>query len=105
MYMLEKYSTGKDKLTYLIVPTNHKNYKFPINLEDRIKFIQNYLKQNINVKYDIKISKSQKKTGNEKGNTSYTMTITSNSDLIKFKKIFVKYTDDIKSKKVIINID
>ena len=27
---LEKYSTGKDKLTYMIIPFNHKEYQFPI---------------------------------------------------------------------------
>lgn len=41
MFDLEKYSTTKDKnkLTYLIVPSNHPTIPFPLNLEDRIKRI------------------------------------------------------------------
>lgn len=36
---LEKYSKGKDKKTYLIIPFNHPVYPFPLNLEDRIEDI------------------------------------------------------------------
>lgn len=32
---LEKYST--DNITYIIMPANHKQYKFPLNLKDRTK--------------------------------------------------------------------
>ena len=41
---LEKYSTTKDnnKLTYVIIPSNHPIYEFPYNLEDRIKYIIKY---------------------------------------------------------------
>ena len=43
LYHMEKYATSKDnnKLTYLIIPTNHPNkiYTFPLCLEDRIKMI------------------------------------------------------------------
>jgi hypothetical protein len=36
---LEKYATSKDgnKITYVMVPSNHPIYPFPYNLEDRIK--------------------------------------------------------------------
>ena len=37
LFKLEKYSTGEDKKTYLIIPFNHPVYKFPLNLEDRIE--------------------------------------------------------------------
>ena len=40
---LEKYSTGKDKKTYIMVPKNHPIYEFPLNLEDR----RDYIKQEI----------------------------------------------------------
>jgi DNA polymerase III delta prime subunit len=38
---LEKYSTTKDdnKITYVMVPANHKVYPFPYNMEDRVKHI------------------------------------------------------------------
>ncbi len=38
---LEKYSTGKNKMTYVMVPSNHPIYFFPLNLEDRAEFIKN----------------------------------------------------------------
>jgi len=45
---LEKYSTGKTKFTYIMIPKNHPTYKFPYNLEDRIIYINDYfIKQNI----------------------------------------------------------
>ena len=40
----EKYSTGKDKKTYVIIPANHPKYTFPYNLEDRVPFIIHDLK-------------------------------------------------------------
>ena len=38
---LEKYSKGKNKMTYIMVPSNHPTLKFPLNLEDRIEHIKN----------------------------------------------------------------
>jgi superfamily II DNA or RNA helicase len=37
---LEKYSTGKNKMTYIMVPKNHPKLKFPLNLEDRVEYIK-----------------------------------------------------------------
>ena len=37
---LEKYSTGKDNITYMMIPFNHPIYPFPLNLEDRIKYVE-----------------------------------------------------------------
>ena len=49
---LEKYSKGKNKITYIMVPSNHPTYKFPLNLEDRLEYIKNnvnkILSKNIN---------------------------------------------------------
>jgi superfamily II DNA or RNA helicase len=56
LYDLEKYSTtaDKNKLTYLVVPSNHPTIPFPLNLEDRIKnmisSIQKETKSNITPK-------------------------------------------------------
>lgn len=36
----EKYSTGKNKKLYLMVPQNHPDYPFPYNLEDRVEYIK-----------------------------------------------------------------
>jgi hypothetical protein len=54
---LEKYSTGKNKMTYLMIPANHATYKFPLNLEDRIKYITTNLKEEIAVTIDISVTK------------------------------------------------
>jgi hypothetical protein len=49
---LEKYSKGKNKMTYMMVPSNHPTLKFPLNLEDRIEYIKlntnKILSKNIN---------------------------------------------------------
>jgi len=56
----EKYSKGKDKLTYVRIPANHPKYPFPYNLEDRVKYIIDKIKahsKNIlefNIKEDTK---------------------------------------------------
>ncbi len=56
---LEKYSTDekKNKLTYVIIPYNHPIYKFPYNLEDRIDYIINNLKNEIPYEINYKINK------------------------------------------------
>jgi len=43
LFALEKYSTTKqkNKMTYLIIPSNHPSIPFPLNLEDRVKHILN----------------------------------------------------------------
>ena len=43
LFDMEKYSTSSDgnKMTYLIIPYNHPIYPFPLNIEDRIKFVLN----------------------------------------------------------------
>ena len=45
LLFLEKFSTKKDKnkITYVIVPSNHPNYPFPFNLEDRVDHINEKL--------------------------------------------------------------
>jgi len=36
---LEKYASGKNKKTYIIVPKNHPSLPFPLNIEDRKDFL------------------------------------------------------------------
>jgi hypothetical protein len=60
LLFLEKYSTNKDKNKYsfIIIPSNHSIYKFPLNLEDRIEqtkeLINNSLPKNVNFKLEDK---------------------------------------------------
>jgi len=57
---LEKYATGKNKITYIIIPYNHPNYKFPLNLEDRTQYIKNkVLKIFGNITFDENVQSKQ----------------------------------------------
>jgi hypothetical protein len=58
---LEKYSTSKDdnKITYIMVPANHKKYDFPFNLEDRIKFIITQVKNIVQRDFDYVVKKEK----------------------------------------------
>ena len=56
---LEKYSTSKEKnkITYIMIPSNHKIYEFPFNLEDRIKYNINMVNQIVNRNINITVKK------------------------------------------------
>jgi hypothetical protein len=58
---LEKYSTSKDgnKITYIMIPSDHPVYPFPYNLEDRIKFMIKSVNKIIGRNIDI-LTKKQK---------------------------------------------
>lgn len=58
---LEKYSKGKEKMTYIMVPTNHPKYLFPLNLEDRVEYIKNKVSNILNQKIAFKESINNKK--------------------------------------------
>ena len=54
---LEKYSTtaDKNKVTYVMIPYDHPTFKFPFNLEDRLKYKISKLKKIINREFDYKL--------------------------------------------------
>lgn len=54
---LEKYSTDKhkNKMTYIIIPSNHPKYPFPYNLEDRTKHIVENINSKIRTNLHITI--------------------------------------------------
>jgi DNA polymerase III delta prime subunit len=62
---LEKYSTGKDKMTYLMVPSDHPVYVFPYNLEDRIKYVLNKIKEITEREFDYIVKKNKNGTFEE----------------------------------------
>lgn len=62
MLELEKYSTGTNKKTYMMIPANHPTFPFPYNLEDRLDHIKKYIKE-LNNKIEIE---SKKITKNDK---------------------------------------
>jgi len=59
----EKYATGDDKKTYIMIPYNHPIYKFPLNLEDRVKYIKNDIHNLISkdIKFDVDKTKNSNK--------------------------------------------
>lgn len=69
-YDLEKYSTSKDKnkMTYLIIPTNHPDpkYTFPLNLEDRVKQILNDIQRETRITVKPVINVHQIKKGDKR---------------------------------------
>ncbi len=58
---LEKYSTGKNNKTFTIIPYNHNKFIFPLNLEDRIRFVRD--KFNLYEKSKITFNITKKKNG------------------------------------------
>jgi len=70
---LEKYSTSKNKnkITYVMIPVNHPIYPFPYNLEDRIKYILNKIKDKINRKFDYIVKKNKNGIFLNKRNNDY----------------------------------
>lgn len=79
---LEKYSTSKDgnKKTYIMVPSNHIEYEFPLNIEDRIKFIINKINKDMNIKIEHRVLKK---------NNIYSLEIKNN------KLLTNKYMEDL----------
>ncbi len=89
LLFLEKYSTSKDgnKITYVMIPSNHKKFPFPYNLEDRIKQTLKNVNDIIKREYDHVVKKD--KNGSFENITnlpSYTIELKSNKYLIDNKK-------------------
>jgi hypothetical protein len=61
LLFLEKYATSadKNKKTYVMIPYDHPFYKFPYNLEDRIKNYLGQIKSIVSRDIDIKTIKSK----------------------------------------------
>ena len=59
---LEKYSKGKNKMTYIMIPSNHPTLKFPLNLEDRTEYIKNNINKILskNIDFNEKINSKNK---------------------------------------------
>jgi len=94
---LEKYSKGKNKITYLIVPANHPKYKFPYNLEDRKDYIINKLSEKIRYKYNLSVDENKDGT--------YIINITKNDSLIKYDDFIKKLGFFEDNNNYVMNID
>ena len=87
---LEKYATTKDdnKMTYVMIPADHPLYTFPYNLEDRIKYVIQKVKDITQREFEHTVIKTNDGTFNDiKNLKSYTLQIKKNS-----------YIDENKSK-------
>lgn len=93
MLELEKYGTDKksDKLTYIMIPSNHNEYPFPYNLEDRIRYITEKLKVEIKYKINIKTTTTKISKGENKGKPSYKMVVSSKQPLKEYNTLFTKH--------------
>lgn len=101
MLYLEKYSAGKNKMTYIMIPANHPQYKFPYNLEDRVEYIIDKIKSQIKYKINLNVIPEKTKDG-----TIYKITIKDdNNKLLEF----TDFLTSLGAKKVknewIINVD
>ena len=109
MLLLEKYSTGEKKKTYVMVPTNHKVYRFPYNIEDYSMFLEKKIYEEFGKNVQIKKEIVEKTSGSEKGYPSIILTITSieyNSLKDEKKKSFLeKYNCVVKNNKCTFIID
>ena len=63
---LEKYARTQDnnKMTYIMIPSNHPTYPFPYNLEDRIKYKMKQINKVIGRSVDIVTKKHKDKNDN-----------------------------------------
>jgi hypothetical protein len=78
LLFLEKYSTTKDdnKITYVMVPANHKVYPFPYNMEDHLKYIIKKITDLIDRDFDYVVKKEKNGTFEKiKGLISYTIEV------------------------------
>lgn len=90
LLFLEKYGTdkNKDKFTYVMIPKNHKTFKFPYNLEDRKDYIINNLKKEFGDSVNVSVKENKKKI-KDVNVTEYILEI-KNSDKLKEYEKFLK---------------
>ena len=95
LLFLEKYSIGKNNKTFTVIPFNHNNFIFPLNLEDRIRYVRD--KFNIYEKSKTNFSVSKKKNGiflnkRDKSLASYEVSFTFKDKISKnSKELLDKY--------------
>lgn len=104
MFDLEKYSTGNDKITYLIVPANHPNIPFPLNLEDRIDNIIESIKKEIRVAVKYNLVKT--KTAGQYSDIKYiSYEIIFDNTMDKYADVLTKFSAKKIDKNYVIKIE
>ena len=87
---LEKYSTDKKKKTYIMIPKNHKDYAFPLNLEDRVRYLKDQVRSKIKFKLETTTKIYKHKDGANKGLPYYQFRIKNQSALDEFSDILTR---------------
>jgi hypothetical protein len=66
LLFLEKYATtaDKNKITYIMIPSNHPIYQFPYNLEDRIKYKLEQINKIVGYKVENEVIKKKDSLSN-----------------------------------------
>lgn len=107
MLLKEKYSTTKagNKFTYIRIPANHPTLPFPYNLEDRVKYTIDKIKNEIKYSVDIKTTQIKKKSGPEKDMPSYVLSITKKPQLSEYTEFLKKLGADEKSNEWVITLE
>lgn len=105
LYMLEKYSTGAEKVTYLIIPTNNRKYPFPLNLVDRAESRTEQIKKEIGSKIEITKKQIKKTSGLEKGMPSYELRIKNDDKLKDHQEFLKKIGFTIEGKEMVLLLD
>lgn len=99
----EKYST--DHKTYLIIPANHPQFPFPLNIHDRVKYIEKQIKNKFQSDYDL-IREKKTKEGTINGYNIIVKKNEKNLDFNDLKKLldkgFHKYEEEKDILKIII---
>ena len=105
LYDLEKYSRSQDKnkITYLIVPSNHPTIPFPLNLEDRIKHIIENIRRQSRIIVQPEIITTKVK-GKYKDIKYFKYKIVFNKNIDKIKPILESYNAVKEGKNWVINI-
>lgn len=96
---MEKYSKGKNKMTYIMVPSNHPTLKFPLNLEDRIEYIKTHANKILSKNITFKEKTDSKAKTIE---LSFKLgTKPNNDDITKLEKLGLESNDKLKWKVLI----
>lgn len=90
MIDMEKYGDGKRKVTYIMVPKNHPDFPFPLNLEDRLAVLKNDIRSKIKFKLDSSVKHEKHKSGNNKGKNYYVYRIKHQKSLDEFKDVLIR---------------
>ena len=107
---LEKYSTSElnNKITYIIIPYNHPEYKFPYNLEDRVKYYIKIVNKLADRNIDILVEKEKNGSflgENNKLYPKYVLNFNNNKYLSDNIEELKKFGFELKNDKWVLIID